>query len=315
MLQFLPGINLFIWIPVVLAFIGVTAAVICRLVKRRRARKREYSEEDDEKLYQMIEDAGYAYDPHQDIFYSTMYPWQRKMGYCRLYDEASAPLSMIMDCEPIYFNYGGKRWLIEFWKGQYGMTTGGEIGVYNTEGPDLDIPGLFNGTFYNCASDEDRLYMSYSLIKNGKLLFQRKDKHWWLTGFKLGEFAEPSQLKMYLTIALKDEEMRDAFLEGLVKAGYSTKEVLIHGNIVGLVFDKPRTPQPVSRIKGTDWVTQRKNELLCKKYMEITSGYDTFPEKMKAIRTKAPELYDAVLNMGRSKPLFEAFEKIKGYLS
>ena len=34
--------------------------------------------------------------------------------------------SAIIDCEPIYFSYGGKRWLIELWKGQYALTTGAE---------------------------------------------------------------------------------------------------------------------------------------------------------------------------------------------
>ena len=39
-------------------------------------------------------------------------------------------MGMIIDCEPVRFYYGGKKWLIELWKGQYGMTTGCEIGVY-----------------------------------------------------------------------------------------------------------------------------------------------------------------------------------------
>ena len=35
-----------------------------------------------------------------DIFYSLNDCWQRDFGYCRLYDEACAPLAMIIDCEP-----------------------------------------------------------------------------------------------------------------------------------------------------------------------------------------------------------------------
>lgn len=265
-------------------------------------------------MYEIIDEAGYSYDPEQDIFYSQMNPWQRKMGYCRLYDEACAPLNMIIDCEPVYFEYGGKRWMIEFWKGQYGMTSGAEMGVYTTKGPDLNIPGLFNGTFYNCASNADRLYMSYSLVKNGELLMTRKGRHWWLTGFKLGEFSEPSELTMYLTVVLKNKEMRNAFIKGLHKAGYTDNDLIVDGNVVGLVFDKPKTPQPLTRVPETDWLIQRKNELLCNKYQEITKGYDKFPDKMKAIREQAPELYDAILNIGKTKPLFNMYEKIKKYL-
>lgn len=307
------------WLLALLVPIFVIAAIFASKIYRPvaewladiRARKSESNYTLDE----AIETAGYFYDLKQDIFYSNMYPWQRDMGYCRLYDEASAPLSMIIDCEPINFAYGGKRWLVEFWKGQYGMTTGSEIGVYTTEEPDLNIPGFFDGTFYHCASDSDRLYMSYSLVKNDEVLFTRKDKHWWLTGFKLGEFSEPSELTMYLSIALKDANMRYAFVEGLKKAGYSEDEIFVEGNTIGLVFDEPRTPQPITRVSETDWLTQRKNELLCNKYQEITEGYDNFPDKMHAIRKQAPEIYDAILNIGKSKQVFEIYEKIKDYLS
>ena len=305
----------YIWIPIILVSILVIAVIFYRPIIRWLTGIGTRKRADDE-LYEIIESAGYSYDTEQDIFYSNLDSWQREMGYCRLYDEAAAPLNMIIDCEPIYFEYEGKRWMIEFWKGQYGMTTGGEIGVYTAEGPDLDIPGLFNGTFYNCASNTDLLYMAYSLVKNGKVLLTRNDKHWWLTGFKLGEFSEPSELTMYLTIALKNTVMRNAFIQGLKDAGYSEDEIFIDKTIVGLIFKEPRTPQPITRIAGTDWLIQRKNELLCNKYQEITAQYDRFPDKMKTIRKQAPEIYDTILNgIGKTKQLFEVFEKIKEYLS
>ena len=93
-----------------------------------------------EELNRDLKPFGFAYDYTQDIFYSIMDCWQRNFGYFRLYDEACAAFSMIIDCEPIYFNYNGKKWMIEFWKGQYGMTTGGEVGIYYTSGPILTFP-------------------------------------------------------------------------------------------------------------------------------------------------------------------------------
>jgi hypothetical protein len=268
----------------------------------------------DVSLDEAIKSAGYAYDPKQDIFYSIKDPWQRELGYCRLYDEAAAPLGMIIDCEPFYFQYGGKRWLIELWKGQYDMTTGCEIGVYTTDGPDLEIPGFFNGTFYECASDEDQLLMSYSLSKNGRALFAGNSRHWWLTGFKLGEYSEPSELIMDISITLKDAEMRDAFLEGLKKAGYSRNELVVYLNTVYLRFGKPRTPQPLTRIPETDWVIQKKNKLLCDKYQEVTGPCRTFPEKIKAIQEKAPWMYEKVMNVGKTRQLFSGYETIKEHL-
>ncbi|MHB8065674.1 MAG: DUF4474 domain-containing protein, partial [Ruminiclostridium sp.] len=192
-----------------------------------------------EALEEIIDTVGYAYNPDKDIFFSTMEAWQRKMGYCRLYDEAAAPLGMIIDSEPFYFSYGGRRWLIELWKGQYGMTTGCEVGVYTTTWPDLNIPNIFNGTFYTCASDKDRLYMQFYLKKNGETILSRKHRHWWLTGFKLGEFSETSELILDAYITLKNRRMRRAFVASVEKVGYTREEFEVKKNVVAIRFDKP----------------------------------------------------------------------------
>jgi hypothetical protein len=246
-----------------------------------------------------IEIAGYGYDPDQDIFYCNMNPWQRNMGYSRLYDEGSAPFGMILDCEPIYFKYGGKLWLIELWKGQYDLNTGCEVGVYTTEESSLDTPEMHKFIFYNCASNEDRLTMSFSLYKNGEQLFSRDDKHWWLSGFKLGEYSEPSELTMELSITLKDQTMCNAFVEGLKNTGYSEKEISIKGNNVSLTFDKPYTPQPITRTPETDRIIQVKNKLLCDKYNDIAKVYDNLKDKINAIKKQAPEIYEEIVDKAK----------------
>jgi hypothetical protein len=289
-----------LWIPILLISILIIAAIfatkIYRPVIQWLAGIGTRSSEGNYTLDEAIEAAGYSYDPKQDIFYSNMDAWQRDMGFCRLYDEASVPLGMIIDCEPIEFEYDGKRWLIEFWKGQYDLTTGGEIGIYTTKSSDINIPGIYNGPFYRSAGDEDVLSMSFSLKKKGKTLLTRQEKHWWLTGFKLGEFSEPSELTMDLSIILKDKTMCDAFVKGLTNTGYSKDEISINGNKVALRFDKPHTVQPITRTPEADLVIQIKNKLLCDKYQEITAGYDNFPDKIKAIKKQAPKLYENVIN-------------------
>ncbi|NLU27396.1 MAG: DUF4474 domain-containing protein [Hungateiclostridium thermocellum] len=270
---------------------------------------------DKQKLNQSFAIAGYAYDEKQDIFYSTKDAWQRKFGYCRLYDEAAAPLGMIVDCEPIHFEYKGKRWLIQFWKGQYDLPTGAEVGVYATDKPDINIPGLFKGTFYNSIKDDEFLWMSFNLKKNGKVLFERGDRHWWLTGFKLGEFSQPWELTMEITITLKDAVMCSAFIDGLKRAGYTNKEIKRYGNSVRVIFDKPRTPQPFTRTKVTDEIIQKKNKLLCDLYNEVTKGCVTLEEKIAAIREKAPELYQHILGLGRPKELYSSYKRIQRHLT
>ncbi|TCQ01961.1 uncharacterized protein DUF4474 [Serpentinicella alkaliphila] len=181
------------------------------------------------------------------------------------------------------------------------MTTGGEVGVYNTKGPGLNIPGIFDGTFYYCVDDDDLRSMSITLKKLGKTLFKRTRPHWWLTGFKLGEFSEPSELTMNIFITLKNEIMRNAFIGGLIEAGYSKDELIISGNSVGVLFDKPRNRQPITRTELTDGITQRKNKLRCDKFNLLTKDYDNSWDKINAIQESAPEMLMDVLNIGKTK--------------
>ncbi|HZK24379.1 MAG TPA: DUF4474 domain-containing protein [Oscillospiraceae bacterium] len=250
---------------------------------------------------------GYVYDQQQKIFFSHRQAWQRDYGYCQLYDEMLAPLSMIIDCEPIYFNYEQRRWMIEFWKGQYALTTGCEVGVYYTEAENINIPGVFNGPFYNCVGDADLLDMSCTLYKDGKKLFTRADKHWWLTGFILGEFSDPTDLTLDVSITLKDEAMLAAFLEGLRSTGYQEDEYKITERSVSLTLAKPRTAQPITRTPEIERIMQWKNKLLCDLYQSITNNITSVIERMEFIKENAPDLYEEIMRMGKNKQLFGQF--------
>lgn len=265
-------------------------------------------------LNQEIKPFGFAYEPYQDIFFSLFNPWQREFGYCRLYDEASAPLSMIIDCEPITFEYGGRRWLIEFWKGQYGMNTGAEVGIYYTTGPNLNIPGIFNGTFYHCPKDDECINMSYVFRKKGNILFTRSGYHWWLTGFKLGEFSKPSDLSMDIILDLYDRRMAIAFVDALVKVGYTQDEYRIQGNRVLVKYTKPHTKQPFTRNAFTEFIMQRNNENLCNTYNQLTSAYKDTLDKLEILRNESPGMYKRILAIGKPKEVFESYDKLKNHI-
>jgi len=315
-----------------LALIGIlllTISFVFRFVRRKRKKKKgeeatyvppitDVIGTDRERLDQLNKDLkpfGFAYDPSQDVFYSLNDCWQRKFGYCRLYDEASAVFSMIIDCEPIYFRYREKKWLIEFWKGQYGMTTGAEVGIYYTSEPDLDIPGIFTGTFFHCPKDEDRINMSFVLRKNGNVLFTRTGYHWWLTGFRLGEFSQPSELSMDIMLDLHDREMAEAFVRGLKEAGYTENEYGIRGRRVFVHFDKPHTPQPVTRNPLTVSIMQRNNRSFCEAYQYLTRAYTNTLDKLTAVKYQSPQMYNQIMNMGKSHQIFEGYNRIKRFIS
>ena len=258
----------------------------------------------------IIAKSGYAYDATQDVFYSRRDAWQRKYGYCRLYDEAAAPLGMIIDCEPVTFDYDGRKWMIEFWKGQYDFTTGCEVGMY-TALHDVDTSG-FCGTFYECVSDADMPHITMTLYKNGQMLFRRSGRHWWQTGFLLGAFSQPSALSMDITLKLKNKGMCDAFVGSLLAMGYTADAVIQNGASVSLGFDTPHAKQPASRTPRVEYLTQWKNKYFCDRYQQITRGYKTMPEKLDAMRVQAPEMFRIMSAIGRQADVFAAFDMISG---
>jgi UDP-2,3-diacylglucosamine pyrophosphatase LpxH len=208
-------------------------------------------------LAHAVDVAGFAYDPRQDIIYSKMYPLQRSFGYAYGYDAAALGMDAIIDCEPIFFDYAGKTWMIELWKGQYGLETGCEIGVYNRAHGSTSVaysvldatvgrrPGDSNpahNLFFDCVSDSELLTLSSTLHRKGQKLFCRgPQRHWWLTGFKWGVYSETTDLTMDVSIGCLDATMASALGAALTGMGYGIQTT---GTTVSFTFDKPRTPQP-----------------------------------------------------------------------
>lgn len=261
-----------------------------------------------------LEPFGFAFDPDNGDFYSIMYPWQRQFGYCSIYDEAAPALSLIYDTEPIYFDYNGKHWLIQFWKGQYGITTGGEIGVYNTTKDEMNIPGLFKGRFYSAVDDEERLEMSFSLVKNGELLTQRSGLHWWLTSFILGEFSYPEELTMYIEINFPTSSMRDSFIEGLIEVGYTNNDFSTRDNTVYIVFDSPYSRQPYTKTSFTEELMQENNRRNVDLFSKATDSFTNIIDKLYLLRQESPDYYNDILRIGKPKKLFAIYNAIKKYL-
>ena len=212
-------------------------------------------------LAQLVAAAGFLYEPDQDIIYSRKDAWQRALGYCYAYDKYALATGFVIDCEPIFFRHDGKDWMIELWKGQYGLETGCEVGVYNRRdddnSPDLqaldatigrreDAAGNrdpLHSRFYKCADEADSLQIAFRLVRNGSEMFARgPERHWWLTGFRWGVLSRPEELRMDVSIAFPDLEMCDAFAASLRAMGYA--DVVVAASTVSFVFATPRTYQP-----------------------------------------------------------------------
>lgn len=299
------------WLAILLGIGGalILGVVIFILVWKIRTRNFQPNPDKTEQQRQInrdLEAAGFAYDHREDVFYSRLDCWQREMGYCRLYDEAASGFNMVMHCEPIPFAYAGKRWLIELWKGQYGIATGGEIGVYNTAKEDV-ASEKFTGTFYECAGDDEYLPLSFVLRRDGRVLLRRKAVHWWLTGFRLGAFSDPDSLTMDARIRFPNRDMCRAFVTGLTQAGYRRGEYRARGNTIFIHFDKPHTKQPASQSGGGTAMVQKVNKTNCQLFETVTRPYTDTLDRLEYLKTAVPELYTFCMNSLYARGLYDGF--------
>lgn len=210
--------------------------------------------------------AGFKYDSLKDIFYSTKNAWQKKFGYSHLYDVAAPICRMIIDTEPIRFYYNNKNWLITFWKGQYGITTGGEVGIYNTQEQKVN-----KKTLYLPIEDEEMLDMCFTLSKKDKIITKVCAKHWWLAVFKLGMFSNPKELSMDIMIKFPNSEMLEAFLKSFKKLHYRKKDYMVVDNTFICKYKKPHSRKIWTRFWLTDMISQhynKKNVYLYHKYLQ-----------------------------------------------
>ena len=206
-------------------------------------------------------------------------------------------MNMMIDSEPIYFDYGGRHWMIEFWKGQYGVTTGAEVGIYVEE--DRGNERRPEKIFYKCVSEEEELPISMILYKNGKRLFQREKRHWWLTGFKLGEFSWPGELMLEVSLTFPHLDMLEAFLEGCYRAGYQPEDLHVWYRRVSFRLYQPKAKQPskYGKIFGR-WI-QWQNRHNCKIYHRVTKDFTRTIDKLDYLMQAYPRIFGIILKTGR----------------
>lgn len=222
-------------------------------------------------LNNLAEPFGFSYLPVQDVITTETDAWQKNFGYRYLYDQSASRFNMVFDCEPFYFDYNGRTWLIEFWKGQYGINVGGEVGIYYSD--TIVPPEEYRQTLFHGVSDDDMLFISMTMTYNGSPLFFVCRDHWWLTGFCTGIFCNPEDLEMDVSITFPCRNMLERFVESLLNAGYEQNEICICGLTVSLSFSVPHAQQPRFSHRLWTHISQFQNRIFCKLYNAVSRPF------------------------------------------
>ncbi|MFA9462881.1 MAG: DUF4474 domain-containing protein [Velocimicrobium sp.] len=268
---------------IVVSVIGFLLLIRYFVIRRRMKQftPQYHSREQVEKFNDLLRTVGLAFDPRLDIFYSLQDCWQREFGYHKVYDEMAATFNWVLDCEPIVFDYDNKRWMIELWKGQYGITIGAEVGIYIEDGEYT----------YRSATSSEELFVRYHLWKGKKLVASREQRGWWITSFSVGGYAKPKYLSMAIDISFHDSEMSEIFYEAMIKKGYSLGSLGLWGNTVRIRYEHPYSPQPASNTSVWARAVMVINRINCRIFCSLTRKQTCTLDKLEYIKLRLPILY------------------------
>ncbi|NBJ91540.1 DUF4474 domain-containing protein [Parablautia muri] len=286
------------YFSIIIIIFALLLVIVCSTCRKRWAVKKVCSMTATEKcelLNSLIEPLGYCYDPCQDIISSRNDAWQRHAGYTALYDHAASHFNMVFDSLPVYFPYRNRTWLIEFWKGQYGINTGAEIGIYYAN--EIVSEDALPFAKFDAVDDQDMLPLSFCLIKQNKTLATVSKKTWWLTAFCMGIFSNPHELSQNISIHFPDCEMLYSFLNSLYQTGISKQFVKICGNEICIhLKDSPSRHYSFFARLIRKWA-QFTNRICCHIYLLVTHYFSSTIDRLLYLYYLLPFAFRRMLKL------------------
>lgn len=252
-------------------------------------------------LGRLIGPFGYCYMPSQDIFSTVIDAPQRMFGYTALFDRYASHFNMAIDCMPVYFDYGERTWLIEFWKGQYGIHTGCEVGFYKA---DSLVPSIFRKTaLFGSVDDVEMLPMSLRFFYKKDEIARVCRTHWWLTAFKMGAYSEPEDLWVEIGITFPCGEMLNAFTKALNEQWDADYDVC--GMQVLIRYEECSTCKLVSLQKFFFRFCQWRNRILCRLFLWVTKPFCTGIDRVLCLYYYLPPLFWCIFRDKKRKKCCE----------
>lgn len=258
---------------------------------------------------------GYDFNCGQGIFSTLHDAWQKEFGYTYSYDRFAPFAGMVFDAQPVYFDYNGRTWLIEFWKGQYGITSGCEIGIYHADGlvPEVDR----KKTLFKAVDEHEMLDMSFSLRNDESALVSLSETHWWLTAFCLGIFNRPRNLCMDITLTFPNCDMLSSFIHAMLDLGYSSQNMKVSGQSLSFSFITPYANKCNFLRRIIRRISLWNCKILCKLFNYITRPFTKSDEQLLYLYFYLPFAFRHILllhsrnhkNRRQQKKLYRAARK------
>lgn len=253
-------------------------------------------------LNELIQPFGYQYLSCQDIFFSTFDAWQRNFGYTQSYDCLAPYFNMVFDSEPVYFNYHNRTWLIEFWKGQYGINTGAEIGIYCADS--IIPPQKRSSELFHTIPNEELPLFSMNLKRNadqhGGSIANLSMPHWWLAAFRIGCFSQPDNLCADFCIRFPYRDMMYAFADALIQLGYDASSLKQWDSSICFSYKAAITPIPCGFFtKLVRLLAQWKNRFFCWLYLMITRPFCCTYDRLLYLYFYLPLIFRHCLRLRR----------------
>lgn len=278
---------------VILLFVILFFVIWIRREKSKRIIQKMPKQQKVQKLNELAEPFGFFYKEEADLFTTKRDAWQRDMGYERLYDHAAVATHMIIDSWPVYFDYDGKTWLIELWKGQYGINTGGEVGIYHAK--TVVPPALYAVTHFEAVEEEEMPWIRSVLIGGNQVLYENEARHWWLTGFRMGMFFKPEKLQLYTNIVFENREQAEAFYFGLQKSGNRKGMYDIYKERVCIRMNMTKQVVGVTRVLRS--LLLFSNRFWTAVYRKVTAPFQTTEDRMLFLYYQIPWCFRKMLQL------------------
>lgn len=172
---------------------------------------------------------GFECSVYDLLIYATKDCWMQDFGFCLFYDIFcyATPFFNYMT-RRFKFDYDGKEWMVQIWKGNYVSANGSEVGIYCRD------KGKF-GSYYDCY--DGVMNMTLGLSYKDETIYELNGEHWWLNGFKLSKtLYKPSEMKMSFSIELLSDEMANALANSINRHYRHDVSCEVNGNIVSAVW-------------------------------------------------------------------------------